>query len=79
MNGELIPSDYAGSGLWQTLAHSQAAVQLHHRLVAYALRRGHRVRGRRDPTRYLPPAAARLAHATATAIVLLQPCSGSSP
>ncbi|HEY3949032.1 COX15/CtaA family protein [Phenylobacterium sp.] len=35
--GHLFPSDYAGPGLWATLAHSQAAVQLHHRLVAYLL------------------------------------------
>ncbi|HKP77721.1 MAG TPA: COX15/CtaA family protein [Phenylobacterium sp.] len=37
MNGALIPDDYAGGGLWATLAHSQGAVQLHHRLVAYLL------------------------------------------
>ena len=37
MNGRLIPDDYAGAGLWATLAHSQGAVQLHHRLVAYLL------------------------------------------
>ena len=35
--GRLLPGDYAGSGLWATLAHSQGAVQLHHRLVAYLL------------------------------------------
>lgn len=34
-NGALFPGDYAGQGLWGTLAHSQAAVQLHHRLLAY--------------------------------------------
>jgi cytochrome c oxidase assembly protein subunit 15 len=37
MNGALIPHDYFGAGLWGTLAHSQGAVQLHHRLVAYLL------------------------------------------
>jgi len=37
MNGRLFPADYAGRGLWGTLAHSQGAVQLHHRLMAYAL------------------------------------------
>jgi len=37
MNGSLIPAEYAGHGLWGTLAHSQGAVQLHHRLMAYAL------------------------------------------
>ena len=35
--GRLLPQDYAGPGLWATLAHSQGAVQLHHRLVAYLL------------------------------------------
>jgi cytochrome c oxidase assembly protein subunit 15 len=35
MNGRLVPADYAGPGLWATLAHSQGAVQLHHRLMAY--------------------------------------------
>lgn len=37
MNGALFPKDYAGASLWATLAHSQAAVQLHHRLAAYLL------------------------------------------
>ncbi|MET0275138.1 MAG: COX15/CtaA family protein [Phenylobacterium sp.] len=37
MNGALVPHDYAGASLWATLAHSQGAVQLHHRLVAYLL------------------------------------------
>jgi cytochrome c oxidase assembly protein subunit 15 len=37
MNGALIPAEYAGKGLWGTLAHSQGAVQLHHRLMAYAV------------------------------------------
>ena len=36
-NGRLFPDAYAGSDLWGTLAHSQGAVQLHHRLVAYVL------------------------------------------
>ena len=35
--GHLLPNDYAGPGLWATVAHSQGAVQLHHRLVAYLL------------------------------------------
>lgn len=35
--GRLFPDDYAGPGLWATLAHSQAAVQLHHRMLAYLL------------------------------------------
>lgn len=37
MNGALFPKDYAGPGFWATVAHSQGAVQLHHRLVAYVL------------------------------------------
>ena len=37
MNGSLVPDQYAGHGLWGTLAHSQGAVQLHHRLMAYAV------------------------------------------
>jgi cytochrome c oxidase assembly protein subunit 15 len=37
MNGHVWPQDYAGNGVWQTLAHNQASVQLHHRLGAYAL------------------------------------------
>jgi hypothetical protein len=37
MNGALIPAEYAGHGFWGTIAHSQGAVQLHHRLMAYAL------------------------------------------
>lgn len=35
--GRLFPPDYAAPGLWATLAHSQAAVQLNHRMVAYLL------------------------------------------
>lgn len=37
MNGALFPHDYAGHDLWSTLAHSQAAVQFHHRIGAYLL------------------------------------------
>src|SRR5688572_5193903 len=37
MNGALVPDDYLGASLWATLAHSQGAVQLHHRIVAYVL------------------------------------------
>ena len=35
--GHLFPQGYAGHGLWATVAHSQGAVQLNHRLVAYLL------------------------------------------
>jgi heme a synthase len=38
MNGRWIPADYTGKGgLWSTLAHSVAAVQFNHRLVAYLI------------------------------------------
>jgi cytochrome c oxidase assembly protein subunit 15 len=37
MNGSFIPKDYAGTGFWQTVAHNQASVQLHHRLTAYLI------------------------------------------
>ena len=37
MNGALWPKDYAGPSVWATIAHSQAAVQFHHRLGAYLL------------------------------------------
>jgi len=37
MNGALFPKDYAGASIWATIAHSVGAVQLHHRLGAYAL------------------------------------------
>jgi heme a synthase len=39
MNGYLIPPDYVNKlgGVWATLAHSQAAVQFNHRMVAYAV------------------------------------------
>ena len=37
MGGRLVPEHYAGEGLWGTLAHSQGAVQLHHRIGAYLL------------------------------------------
>ncbi len=35
--GRLLPSDYWDGGLWHTALHSLAAVQLHHRMVAYLL------------------------------------------
>lgn len=39
MNGKVFPDGYAPphAGIWGTLAHSQAAVQFNHRLVAYVL------------------------------------------
>jgi cytochrome c oxidase assembly protein subunit 15 len=37
MNGRIFPNDYWSGGLWRTLLHSRAAVQLNHRLIAYVL------------------------------------------
>jgi cytochrome c oxidase assembly protein subunit 15 len=37
MGGRLIPADYAGDTPWATIAHSQGAVQFHHRLMAYVV------------------------------------------
>jgi cytochrome c oxidase assembly protein subunit 15 len=37
MDGRVVPRDYGGDTLWGLVAHNQAAVQLHHRLVAYLL------------------------------------------
>lgn len=37
MNGAWLPDNYAGKTLWATLAHSQGAVQFHHRMLAYGL------------------------------------------
>jgi cytochrome c oxidase assembly protein subunit 15 len=71
MNGALIPDAYAGPSLWATVAHSQGAVQFHHRLVAYlltavavALAMG------ALRSRYLPDGARILGLATAGAIIV---------
>lgn len=37
MDGRWFPADYAGPGVWSTLAHSLAAVQFNHRLGAYTV------------------------------------------
>lgn len=37
MDGRVVSRDYGGDTLWGLVAHNQAAVQLHHRLVAYLL------------------------------------------
>ncbi len=36
-NGAWWPQTYFGANLWATVAHSQGAVQAHHRLLAYAI------------------------------------------
>ncbi len=71
MNGRVFPADYAGPGLWATLAHSQGAVQLHHRLMAYlvtvvAVAFG--IGAWRSP--YLAPDARRLALAVTGAVLV---------
>lgn len=76
MNGSFFPSDYAGDGVWATLAHSQGAVQLHHRLVAYllvAVALAFGIGAWRS--RYLARDSKQLALAV-TAAVLLQACLG---
>jgi cytochrome c oxidase assembly protein subunit 15 len=37
MNGRVFPSDYWSGGFWQSLLHSQAAVQFNHRLMGYTV------------------------------------------
>jgi cytochrome c oxidase assembly protein subunit 15 len=37
MGGAVIPHDYGAGSLWQTIAHDQGSVQLHHRIGAYLL------------------------------------------
>ena len=70
MNGALIPDDYAGNGLWATLAHSQGAVQLHHRLVAYLLAAAAILLGLGAwRSRDLPPASKALGVAVALAVL----------
>jgi cytochrome c oxidase assembly protein subunit 15 len=76
MNGSLFPADYAGPGVWATLAHSQGAVQLHHRLVAYLLVAAATVFGiAASRSSYLARDAKQLALAVSGA-VLLQACLG---
>ena len=71
MNGALFPQDYANDGLWATLAHSQAAVQFNHRIVAYLLTIvGLAMAWVASRSRYLPAEAKLLVQATSAAIVL---------
>jgi cytochrome c oxidase assembly protein subunit 15 len=71
MNGRFFPQDYAGPGLWATLAHSQGAVQLHHRLMAYFVTVAAGVFGFAAwRSSYLPRQAKRLALAVTCAVFL---------
>jgi cytochrome c oxidase assembly protein subunit 15 len=75
-NGHLLPADYVGDGLWATVAHSQGAVQLHHRLMAYlvvVVTLGLALVA--DASSYLPRDSKRLAGAVA-GLVLLQAMLG---
>jgi cytochrome c oxidase assembly protein subunit 15 len=74
--GHLLPQDYAGPGLWATLAHSQGAVQLHHRLMAYLLTAVALAIGLGAwRSRYLPGGSKALGLAVAL-MVTLQACLG---
>lgn len=76
MNGALFPKDYAGTGLWATLAHSPAAVQFHHRLLAYlVLAAGLTAAVMAWRSRYLP-AGAKLLGAALGGSVLIQAALG---
>lgn len=71
MNGRLFPADYAGRGLWGTIAHSDAAVQFHHRIGAYLLFAGAwaaAIVASRSPM--LPRAVKRLAHSLSGMVTL---------
>jgi cytochrome c oxidase assembly protein subunit 15 len=71
MGGRLFPADYAGDGIWATLAHSQGAVQLHHRLMAYLVvvaALGLALAA--DASSYLPKESKRLASAVAGCVLL---------
>ncbi|MCR5880351.1 COX15/CtaA family protein [Phenylobacterium sp. J367] len=69
--GRLWPDDYLGAGLWGTLAHSQGAVQAHHRIFAYVLTVVAVVMGWRAwRSSYLAPDSRLLAAGVAAAVVL---------
>ncbi|MDB5448323.1 MAG: cytochrome c oxidase assembly protein [Phenylobacterium sp.] len=76
MNGRFFPADYAGPGFWATLAHSQAAVQLHHRLAAYLLVFAALVLGVTAWRSAELARDAKLLALSVTAAVLLQACLG---
>jgi cytochrome c oxidase assembly protein subunit 15 len=76
MNGRFFPADYAAPGFWATMAHSQAAVQLHHRLMAYLVTLAALVFGFFAwRSSYLARDAKQLALCV-TAAVVLQACLG---
>ena len=74
--GRLAPQDFACASLWATLAHSQGAVQLHHRLVAYLLSVAALLMGVGAwRSTYLAPTSKLLGVGVA-GLVLLQACLG---
>jgi cytochrome c oxidase assembly protein subunit 15 len=76
MNGRLFPSDYTGAGLWATVAHSQAAVQLHHRLMAYLVTVAAAIFGIAAWRSSYLARDAKLLAVSVTAAVLFQACLG---
>jgi cytochrome c oxidase assembly protein subunit 15 len=71
MNGVLIPDSYFGESVWGTLAHSQGAVQLHHRILGYVLTGAALALGVGAwRSRYLSPEAKALALATAGGVLV---------
>jgi cytochrome c oxidase assembly protein subunit 15 len=76
MNGRFFPADYAGDGFWATVAHSQGAVQLHHRLMAYLVTLVAIVFGIGAWRSNYLARDAKLSALSVTAAVLLQACLG---
>lgn len=71
MNGAVFPRDYVGATLWATLAHSQAAVQFHHRLLAYGLLiTSVAAAVGASRSRYLAPASIWLAYGLCTGVLI---------
>ncbi len=74
MSGRVFPSDYWRGGVWTTLVHGLAAVQFHHRLLAYSLAifaLGLAVAGARSTSR-----PTRTLVAVIVAIIVIQICLG---
>ena len=71
MNGAIFPVDYGGASLWATLAHSQAAVQFHHRMLAYGLLIASVAAAvGASRSRYLAPASTWLAYGLCMGVVI---------
>ena len=71
MNGAVFPADYSGVSLWATVAHSQAAVQFHHRMLAYGLLIASVAAAiGASRSRYLAPASTWLAYGLCSGVVI---------